>query len=378
MASAEPDDRPSPGGSAVMVVGQVYNPEAYNTYVGVFPEVPEGDVSFANFREFGNANAYASNGYVFVEEEGIMQRFSIDENLQLVDGPRFSWQDFGISSINASYTVFATRERAYTFAPELDRVIVWDPEAMVRVGTLPINLPERPVGMETFAYDGYVAGNRVIWNIFSGDFEALTTYPALVLAVAEVGDDEAPVRLIEDGRCLPGGPARVDDDGDYYVHGAGYYGYFLAYGGVPDARTCILRVRAGEDGFDPDYRLDYQTLTGSSVSEPWFHVTGSQYVARSWSPDVPFPENPDEFWDNAALRPLLVDTSAALSMPYPDLAAGKGVDGATRKVDGVSYYQLSDTGYVEHGNTAVVELHPEGIRPKFHLNGFLIGLERVR
>ncbi|HTV19756.1 MAG TPA: hypothetical protein VMG12_13820, partial [Polyangiaceae bacterium] len=350
----------APTNSAILLAGQVYSPEAYNTYVGIFAEVPEGDVDFASFREFGNANVYSHAGYVFVEEDGVMQRFSVDANLELVEGPRFSWQEFGIASINASYTVFVSNERAYTFAPELGVVVVWSPEEMVRVGTLPIEMPERPAGMETFAYDGHLVGDQVIWNVFSGNFEAPSVYPAVTLAIADATRDDAPVRFIEDARCVPGGPAHVDDAGNYFVHGGGYYGYFLAYGDAdPAARACILRVNAGESTFDPDYLVDYQALTGSAVSDPWFHIIGSQYMARSWDPSVPFPEDPDLFWDNAALRPLVIDTDASTAQPYPDLVGAKGVDGTTREVDGISYYQLSQTGYVENGDTDVVELHPE-------------------
>jgi hypothetical protein len=370
-ASEQPDN------PAIMVVGQLVGPEgSFNTYVGLFPEMPTGDVDFSNFREFGNANAYSNAGYVFVEEEGVMQRFSVDENLQLVDGPRFSWQDFGIASINGSYTVFASADRAYTFAPELNVVIVWSPEEMIQIGTLPMEMPERPAGMETFAYDGAKVGDKVVWNVFSGNWDSITPYQSVTLAVADANSD-APVRFVEDDRCLPGGPARVADDGTYYVHAGGYYGYFLTYG-APEGRACILSFDPVTETFDPDYLVDYQTLMGSYVSEPLFYVGGDDYIARAWDPAVPFPENPEEFFGNAAFQPLLVNPATGTSAPYPDLAGAQNIDGTTRIVDGVSYYQLSQTGYVENGNTDIVELHPEGVVHRFHLNGFMIGLDRVR
>lgn len=375
--SQGPSPEAAPTNPAVLVVGQVYAPEDYLTYVGVLPDVPVGDVSFDTFREFGNANAYAAGGYVFVEQDGVVQRFSVDANLGLVDGPRFTWREFGFASINATSTVFVSPTRAYTYAPELALIIIWDPEAMLLTGTLPVELPARPADMETFAYDGNLVGDRVVWNVFSGSFESLTTYPAVALVVADADSDE-PVRVIEDERCLPGGPSVVDENGDYYVHAGGYYGYFLAYGGIADAKTCILRLGAGQTELDPDYMLDYRALTGNYVSDPWFHIGAGKYMARAWSGDAPYPENPDEFWDNAALQPLLVDTAAATAAPYPGLAGRYSVDGVTRTVDGIAYYQLSETGYDVNGNTDVVEMRAEGVFPRFHLNGFLLGLERIR
>lgn len=375
-AGEQPEAPAQPDNPAIMLVGQLVGPEDFNTYVGIFPEMPTGEVGFESFREFGNANAFANAGYVFVEQDGVMQRFSVDENLQLVDGPRFSWQDFGIASINSSYTVFVSAERAYTFAPELNVVIVWSPEEMIQVGTLPMEMPQRSAGMETFAYDGVKVGDKVIWNVFSGNWDSITPYPSVTLAVADANSD-APVRFIEDDRCLPGGPARVDADGSYKVHAGGYFGYFLTYG-APEGRTCILSFDPVTETFNPDYLVDYQTLMGSYVSEPLFYVGGDDYIARAWDPAVPFPENPDEFFGNAAFQPLLVNPVTGASTPYPDLAGFQSIDGTTRIVDGISYYQLSQTGYVENGNTDVVELHPDGVVPRFHLNGFMIGLERVR
>ncbi|HKO91431.1 MAG TPA: hypothetical protein VJU61_09785 [Polyangiaceae bacterium] len=373
------DPANSEASGAIMLAGQIYSPDAYNTYVGIFPEVPEGDVAFDTFREFGNANAYAHAGYVFVEEDGVMQRFSVNDSLELVSGPSFSWQDFGVSEINTTYTVFVSATRSYTFAPELGVVIVWNPETMERSGALELELPARPDGMETFAYDGYVVGDKVVWNVFSGNWDTVTPYPAVTLVIADAESEDVPVRVIEDDRCLPGGPSHVDQKGNYYVQAGAFYGYFLAYGDVgASARTCVLRMRAGEAEFDSEYLVDYQALTGSYVNDPWYNISDTQYFARSWDPTQPVPEDPDEFYDNPALRPLLVDIDAGTAAPYPDLANLKSIDGVTRRVDGTSYLQLSETGYVENGSTDVVELHPDGVVTKFHLNGFLLGLERVR
>jgi len=362
---------------AVLVVGQAYTPEEYLTYVRVFPDVPEGDVDFRGFREFGNANVYGEYGDVFVEQDGQVTRFSVNADLELVEGLTLSWEAYGITSANASYSVFVSPQRAYTFAPDLGVVLVWDPEAMVLSGTIPLDFPARPGSMETWAYDGYRIGDKVVWNVFSGDFDAIRQYPAVTLAMADA-DGDAPVRFVEDARCLGGGPSRVAEDGTYYVQAGAYYGYFLAYGERTNASTCMLAMKDGETELDPDFMVDYQGLTGSAVTDLWLPLGGDSYVVRAWDPEVPFPENPDDFWDNPALHSLLVDTKAGTSQPYPDLEGAIGIDGTARTVDGISYYQFNQNGYDVGGEVDVVALHPAGIRPKFHLHGFLLGLERLR
>jgi hypothetical protein len=140
-----------------------------------------------------------------------------------------------------------------------------------------------------------------------------------------------------------------------------------------------LRVKAGTTEFDPDYLLDYEAVTGSYVNSPWIGVTGGQYVTRAWDPSVPIPEFADEFWVAKANRSMLVDQGSGTAVPYPAMDGFFDIDGQTRIVDGVSYFQLSKTGYDAGGNADVVELHPDGIRQKFHLSGgFLLTLARVR
>jgi hypothetical protein len=76
---------------------------------------------------------------------------------------------------------------------------------------------------------------------------------------------------------------------------------------------------------------------------------------------------------------MLVDQGEGTAVPYPDLEGYEDVDGRTRVVDGVSYFQVSETGYVEGGNADVVELHADGVAQKFHLSGgFLLELARLR
>jgi hypothetical protein len=364
---------------AVLVAAQVVGLDTYQTYVGVFPEVPEGTVGLWSFREFGNAIVYNFGGYVFVEQDGIVTRFAVSEDLELVEGPSFSWQDLGIAEANATYTVFASTKRAYTFAPALGVTVVWNPETMKRTSLLEVDLLDRPSDWDLWAYSGHLVGDKIIWNVFSGSFESSAVYPAVTLAIADANKDE-PLRYVEDDRCLPGGPAFVDERGDYYVHGAAYFGYFYAYGTnlAADARTCVLRVRAGQETFDPSYLADYKEMLGSYVSEPWYQITGSQYLTRAWDPSVPFPEVSDDFWAGTSLLPKLVDLETKRAEPYPGLEGTLSIDGVTYGVDGSNYYQANEEGYAEGAEVDVYELHPSGPEKKFHLEGVLLALERIR
>src|SRR5262245_20437712 len=71
-------DRPTNPAVMVGVVGT--NPEGRQTYVGVFPGVPSGEVTAAGMREFGDAyfSVYDGSIFVFEREQGEILRFEAD------------------------------------------------------------------------------------------------------------------------------------------------------------------------------------------------------------------------------------------------------------------------------------------------------------
>jgi hypothetical protein len=374
----EPEDAP-----AVMVAGLVPGVDGYTLYVAAFPELPTGDVGYSTFREFSGTDTYvyAAGGYIFFWDGGARQmtRFSVDAEYNLVEGPTVS---FANEVPGAGNHVFISPTRAYSLSTDLDGVVVWNPETMTITGRIPMELPERPGAMTSFAYyaPGTVAGDRVVWEIVTADSDNIIAYPATTLAVAST-ESEEPVQFIEDDRCVGGGGGYADAQGNFFVRAGALWGQFAAFGeAASTVRTCMLRLNAGETSFDPDFMLDFQNVTGSYVNYPWFHVADDQYLALAWDPARPLPTI-DEFYlpDTTALfRPLLIDVEAGSAAPYPDLAGGKFISSDEFKIDGVSYYQFSQTGYVDGGSTDVVELRPEGIVQRFHVPGSLWALARVR
>lgn len=380
MDDSDPDDQ----GSAFLIGGLVAGVDTYSLYVSAVPEIPSGDFDYSRSLEInaGDSYVYTSGGAVFVwEGESLrMRRFELTDDLELEEGPTLG---FSNEVPGASNHVFISATRAYSLSTDLDRVIIWNPEAMEITGSIEVPLLERPAGMTSFAYWGRadIVGDRVIWEIVSSDDEAGVAYPGTTLAIASTTSDD-PVIIIEDDRCTGGGGGLADARGDYYVRSGAMWGRYAALGeGAADVRTCVLRLNAGDDAFDPDYLVDFRDLTGSYVNYPWFHVTGSQYVAHVWPSEAPLPANLDEFYasDAATLyEQRLVDIDAQTSEPYPYLEGASLISSDEFKIDGVSYYQLSESGYVEGGSTDVVELHPDGVVQRFHVLGSLWAFARIR
>jgi hypothetical protein len=388
--SPVPADGTPPGnagtgdGSAVLVAVIVEAPDTRNVYVGALSEVPTGELDYSRFLEFGSVDVSTFGGYVFVwdREPARMTRFTVNADLSLSEGPTLSFERYGAAG--GGENVFVSATRSYLLSPQLDTIVVWDPESMQITGSLPVTLPGTPggtggpalSGYETFAHKGQLVGDHVIWQIVSANFEAYDIEHAATLAIASATTDE-PVRVIEDRRCAGANGGYVDAAGDYYVRADGYWGYFAAYGaGAADVRTCTLRVRAGTTEFDPDYLVDTRELTGTAINYPWFHVQGSQYVAQAWDPSQTLPEDTGQYW-YADMTPLLVDIEQGSAAPYPDLDGSIMVSSAEYSIDGVAYYEVNPEGFVVGGRSEIVELRPEGIVPKFSVPG-LWGFARIR
>jgi hypothetical protein len=366
-------------GPAILVAAFVLGvDENRSIYVGAVPEVPEGELDYSSFLEFGNVDVSTIGGYVFVWERdpAIMTRYTVENDLSLTRGPSLSFFNYGLGG--GGELVYVSETRAYMLSPQLDTIVVWNPATLDITGTIPVDLPAelQSSGFVPFAHKGQVVGDSVVWQIIAANFDDLTIHPGVVLAIASASTDE-PVRFVEDDRCIGGDGGYVDARGDYYVRAGGYWGYFAAYGPAREAaRTCVLKLPAGSAGFDPDYLVDMRELTGTYVNFPWFHVEGTTYLTQVWDSAVALPENPNDYYLGAGLVAQLIDIESGSVEPYPDIDGTIPISSNEIVLDGVAYYEWSDQGLGAE-STQVMELRRQGLVPKFSLPS-LWALGRIR
>jgi len=364
---------------AILIGVYVPTPDDRNIYVGAVPEVPNGELDYSSFLEFGSVDVSTYGGFVYVwdREPANLTRFTVNQDLTLSEGPTLSFASYGANG-GGGEIVYISPTRAYMLAPSLEVVIVWDPTRMLITGSLPVTPPERAeIVNDTFAHSGRVVGDSVIWQLNSLNMDALVTHRSAAVAIMSATSDE-PWQIVEDTRCVATDGGYLDANGDFYLRAGAYWGYFAAFG--PDAasnRACVLRVRAGERSFDPDYLRDMRELTGTYINYPWFHVQDDLYLVQSWDPAVPLPAEPGDFW-TADLVPRLVNLTTGESQPYPDIDGTKMISSAEYDVDGVRYYEMNPEGFADGAPKSVIaELRPEGVVEKFSLPN-LWALARIR
>ncbi|HEU5076596.1 MAG TPA: hypothetical protein VFU02_20545, partial [Polyangiaceae bacterium] len=271
-AAGEPDSTVAGTDPALLVAVIVQKPEDRNVYVGAVPEVPEGELDYSRFLEFGNVDVSTYGGHVFVwdRDPARMTRFTSNQALELVDPRPLSFEKHGAGG--GGEHVFVSATRAYLLTPDLDTIVVWDPEAMRITDSIPLDLAEGNggtggpslTGFETFAHKGMLVGDHVVWQLVSANWDKNEIHHATTLLMVNVNDDT--VRVVEDERCAGANGGYVDERGDYYVRADAYWGYFSIYSAAEEPpHSCVLRIREGETEFDQDYQLDMRELTGSNV-----------------------------------------------------------------------------------------------------------------
>jgi hypothetical protein len=112
-------------------------------------------------------------------------------------------------------------------------------------------------------------------------------------------------------------------------------------------------------------------------ASPWFHVQGSQYLEQPGDPGVALPEVLDDYWTGDGLTPMLVDIDTGERQPCPDVAGSIMVSSLEFELDGLAYYQLSQSGSGVNGSAQISELRPTGLVPRFSMPE-LWALARIR
>ena len=213
------------------------------------------------------------------------------------------------------------------------------------------------------------------------DFEAGAARELTGLAVIDT-DLDTVVSYGETDRCPGATELAFDDNGDVY-YGTSVNYPFYAHAAEPARRaaarpSCILRIRAGEQVFDPDYRASVADMTGGlqGMGLTDAAIPGTAYVqvidetVLSWSAvadEDTFWETPAWSWWKVDLRSgeAVIDPALPVSAPYM----------TSYDVDGVRYV-ARQTG---DNQSRLYELATDGShRPSFTSIGSIRGVARIR
>jgi hypothetical protein len=249
----------------------------------------------------GEAIPIIHNGSVYITDARapVVARFDVGANDQLVKVDEVSFAGVGITEIPSWFVYIVSDTKGYVFDPAGHRIVVWNPSTMTLSGTQ-IQLPE-------LERDGWTP--RLALELFS----PWRRGAELVIPVAWTGQDEeyrfasgllvldverdVVVTSAEDERCGESYMTVAAANGDRYFFPSHFSSaqHFFADEKGP---TCVLRVRSGENAFDPSYQLDLSALgTGSAAIGAVPDGVGGFFFATADEELWNLPENNDGvFW----------------------------------------------------------------------------------
>ncbi|MCA9561378.1 MAG: hypothetical protein KC583_22675, partial [Myxococcales bacterium] len=277
-----------------------------NYYYKAFPDMPMAMVTADDtFIEGANDDVFFAGGrlFRFNRDSQSWTRYSVTVDdgdyahprLTLDEGLEFSVATLGFGTRYAyAIEVAPDLAMAWGYASNdgsFPSIYRWNPQTMQLVGD-PIEADyTKPY------YDAGIATTGVIWGdylVFSlrwkknSEQHGWVGYPNLAVGLVKT-DGSEPMRIIEDpmGRCTGGSsPPFVDDAGDLYVYGNG--DTVLPHGSVspnpdevapvPSPPNCVLRIRAGQDAFDPDFFVDLTAATQTCQIRQVQHAGGHKVL----------------------------------------------------------------------------------------------------
>ncbi|MEM7136113.1 MAG: hypothetical protein AAF500_06010 [Myxococcota bacterium] len=260
--SGSADPRPSPpsGLDEVFVASQrVFTPDGRFVLAHVLTDLGPQELEVDTGFEFpGVSRVQAFNGKVFIfqSETGQVIRYRVTDDLGIEEEARFSMANQGITSFTDTNT-FVSPTRSFYFDGS-GQMVVFDPEAMEIVTT--IVGPD--VTREGFTRPGFSqpvqVGDELYVSLAWQNFDAVSLIPTLTVAVFSISEERL-LRVIEDERCGFGFRGFAHD-GAFYVVGDQRDGIGNILFDLPPA--CLVRIREGEDQFDPDFYVDLTQTAG--------------------------------------------------------------------------------------------------------------------
>lgn len=356
--NATPDSSTGVATSAILVAERVFSPEGRSYYVSVVPEVPEGELDRSRAREFSSADIEVFDGSVFIRDRdsNTLTRYTVSEDLDLVEEERLSFQGVGLSSGRVR-NAYLSPTHAYALDATEWRMVGWNPTTMELTGE-EISLEhlaksELPSG---FIGTPQRVGDRVIAAVGWDDFDDLVMNPGAGAML--MLDQSEPPLLLEDARL--GGAYRVyaGADGNAYVAGgvAGdvrLFGSVLGGGAFPSSG--LLRIRDGAGDFDPGYQVDIEAITGTPGVWAVHRIDERSVLAQIWDPETPTDSltSSDDYYAAEEFIYVLIDSASESWTRVGAIPKGLTGNAGDHVVDGKLYINVvGETGSAVHPVTA--------------------------
>jgi hypothetical protein len=260
------------GGAQSTVAGYVVGANVYSTdvnslYMQVVPNVPQGTLDLATAREIaggGTIRTFEGRTYVTSQEKKTVTRYELSGG-KLEPRETVNFTEQGFDWIGKPH--FLDAQRAFFMNAAQLTVVEWNPTKMELTRTHSIAGMKRE-GWGHEVRGAFIRPDGKLFFYWAYTNERKTFINNFVVGVLDTATST--LKVLEDTDCpaTAGFGGFFDEAGDLYLFSDNFGGY-TRLSGVPDPKTaCVLRVRPGQDGFDPAFRWKPTETLGGGL-EPW-------------------------------------------------------------------------------------------------------------
>lgn len=354
-AESTEEPRVELGEDVYAIMYEVYDDVGSNSYLSIFDSLDIEKIDTKKAIEFagGRAHLQTYDGFIYVGEPASPEvvKYSLSKYGDLEEQGRVSFADYGFEAgyLDDWSVAFISPTKAYSFELKEGGIVIWNPQTMEIKGEIKA---ADELFREGWSMDGsppVVRGDRLFKAYGWADFDSATYADDMLLGVYDLKKDEL-ISLTKETRCSTFGNLvhRDEDDTLYFTNWIWTVAGVIMHDATP---TCVLRINAGEDSFDPDYQLNYvdvakgregamfsylsngqalfaafydERITFDDETDPWAYA-GSQNW-KIWSYDMKTEEaKPVEGlkFNAGAFTPVHLDERSFVMLPNSDWSSTK-------------------------------------------------------
>jgi hypothetical protein len=337
-------DADDDGGEAPLyaIMYEVFDDVGSNSYLSLFDSLDIEAIDPATSREFAGGRAFlrAHGGWLFVGEptSPIVKRYSVSRDGDLVDEKRISFANYGLpaGTIDPWALTFVSDTKAYLFDFAGGTTIIWNPTTMEIAGDIPPPAEFAREGWTLTGSPGVIRGDTLFRTVFWANYDTVE-YSAEQLLVRYDVTDDVYLGATSETRC----PAtenliHEDEAGNLY-----FSNWIWTIAGTlmsERAESCVLKLPAGADEFDPDWSLSYSDLSSGHQGAMFTYLAdGDGLVAIFDDSRTSFDDSTDpwEYMSTENWQIWSVDTAAGSGAPVEGIPYNQGaytpvtIDGRT-------------------------------------------------
>ncbi len=378
--------QPEAEGPAYIVSTRVFDPEvdARTSYFYVVDSLDAGtEIDETKGLELpGSARLFADEetGWIAIGsgEDATITRYTVSADGRLLAGDRMSLQSYGVTSHWSDDLYFVSPTKLYYPDRSNQQLLILNPEEMAITGTIPLPAAAAREGYEpNYSYEAVYRGELLLFTIGWFDWTNDAILGETGLVVIDTSTDQV-LRVDVNDSC--GGittPVNLDS-GDTYLLASALAAANHRLERLPTP-PCALRIRAGEDTFDPGYAQPLSALVDGALAGEPVHAGGDSLYFRVFDESAASVQDGQFSWDITG-QPVWSwvrwDVSEPAAQPDPTLVPSTADVVWFRADERTFGMEALDE---EYSRTRLIELSAAGgAAPRLTAPGFLQGLARAR